>query len=98
MANPNSAVRCARLGQSALGHLTARPHAAVVGEYLHSQLTERFRVISGRFGARIVGVERTLVAGHQGVPSSVSEVVPGLGRWVSKRPKRAMAGCLVWCR
>jgi hypothetical protein len=34
----------------------------------------------------------------QGVPSSVSEVVPGLGRWVPKRPKQAMAGCSVWCR
>jgi hypothetical protein len=33
--------------------------------------------ISGRLGTQIVGVERTLVAGHRGVPSSVSEVVPG---------------------
>ena len=51
-------------GQSALVHLTARPHAAVVGEHLHPQRTERFRVIVGRLGMRIVGVERTLVAGQ----------------------------------
>jgi hypothetical protein len=45
-------------------HLTARPHAAVVGEHLHPQRTERFRGIVGRLGMRIVGVERTLVAGQ----------------------------------
>jgi hypothetical protein len=28
-------------GQSALVHLTARPHAAVVGEHLYPQLTKR---------------------------------------------------------
>ena len=35
-------------GQSALVQLTARPHAAVVGEHLHPQFTERFWVSSGR--------------------------------------------------
>jgi len=71
-------------GQSALVHLTARPHAAVVGGHLHPQLTERFRVISGRLGIRIVGVERTwwrpgLEWPAKGVLSSASEVVAGLG-------------------
>ena len=41
-------------GQSVLVHLTAQPHAAVVGEHLHPQFTERFWVISGRLGTRIV--------------------------------------------
>ena len=70
-------------GQSALVHLTARPHAAVVDGHLHSQLTERFRVISGRLGIRIVGVECTwwrpgLKWPAKGVLSSASEVVAGL--------------------
>jgi len=52
-------------GQSALVHLTARPHAAVVGEHIHPQLEERFRVISGRLGTRVDGVERILVAGQE---------------------------------
>ena len=76
-------------GQSALVHLTARPHAAVVGEHLHPQLTERFWVISGRLGTRIVGVERTLVAGQdwsggQACPKLGIRGVPGLGRCVLK--------------
>lgn len=56
-------------GQSALVHLTARPQAAVVGGHLHPQLTERFRVISGRPG---------LEWPAKGVLSSASEVVAGL--------------------
>jgi hypothetical protein len=70
-------------GQSALVHLTARLHVAVVGEHLHPQSPERFWVISGRLGTRIVAWSapwwpaRIGVAGHQGVPGSVSEVVPG---------------------
>lgn len=44
-------------GQSALVHLTAWPHGSVVGEHIHPQLKERFRVISGRLGTRIDGVE-----------------------------------------
>jgi quercetin dioxygenase-like cupin family protein len=54
-------------GQSSLVHLTARPHGAVVGEHIHPQLKERFRVISGRPGTRVGGVERTLVAGQEAV-------------------------------
>jgi hypothetical protein len=58
-------------GQSAVVHLAARPDAAVVGEHLHPQFTERFWVVSGRLGTRIVGGERTLVAGQdwRGRPS-----------------------------
>jgi quercetin dioxygenase-like cupin family protein len=58
-------------GQSTVVHLTARPPAAVVGEHLHPQRTERFWVISGRLGTPIVGGERTLVAGQDwsGQPS-----------------------------
>jgi hypothetical protein len=52
-------------GQSALVHLTALPHAAVVGEHIHPQLKERYRVISDRHGTRVHGVERTLVGGPQ---------------------------------
>jgi hypothetical protein len=51
-------------GQSALVHLTARPHAAVVGEHLHPS-SPSGRVVSGRFGTRIVGVG-ALVAGQDG--------------------------------
>jgi hypothetical protein len=52
-------------GQSALGNLTARPHAAVVGERLHPSSSSSW-VVSGRLGTRIVGVERTLAAGQDG--------------------------------
>jgi quercetin dioxygenase-like cupin family protein len=52
-------------GQSGLVHLTARPHGAVVGEHIHPQFKERFRVISGRLGTRVDGVERTLEAGQE---------------------------------
>jgi mannose-6-phosphate isomerase-like protein (cupin superfamily) len=34
-----------------------RPGGRVVGEHVHPSLTERFRVVSGRLGARIDGVE-----------------------------------------
>jgi quercetin dioxygenase-like cupin family protein len=57
-------------GQSALVHLTAWPHGPVVGEHIHPQLKERFRVISGRLGTRIDGVERTLVAGQEAVATA----------------------------
>ena len=52
-------------GQPGLVHLTARPHGAVVGEHIHPQFKERFRVISGRLGTRVDGVERTLEAGQE---------------------------------
>ena len=32
-------------GQPGLVHLTARPHGAVVGEHIHPQFKERFRVV-----------------------------------------------------
>jgi hypothetical protein len=72
-------------GQSALVHLTARPHVAVVGEHLHPQFTERFWVISGRLGTRIVGVERTLVAGKDwsGRPPGCPRL--GLRGWLGSR-------------
>jgi mannose-6-phosphate isomerase-like protein (cupin superfamily) len=52
-------------GQPGLVHLTVRPHGAVVGEHVHPRMQERFRVISGRLGTRIGGVERTLTAGEE---------------------------------
>jgi mannose-6-phosphate isomerase-like protein (cupin superfamily) len=54
-------------GQSFLVHLTVRPHGAVVGEHVHPHIAERFRVISGRLGTRVDGVESTLVAGQEAV-------------------------------
>jgi mannose-6-phosphate isomerase-like protein (cupin superfamily) len=52
-------------GQSGLVHLTVQPHGAVVGEHVHPQFRERYRVISGRLGTRIDGMERTLEAGQE---------------------------------
>lgn len=52
-------------GQSALVHLTVRPHGAVVGEHVHPQIRERFYVISGRLGTRLGGVQSTLSAGQE---------------------------------
>ncbi|HEX6525856.1 MAG TPA: cupin domain-containing protein [Streptosporangiaceae bacterium] len=52
-------------GQPGLVHLTVRPHGAVVGEHIHPQFKERFRVISGRLGTRVDGVERTLEADQE---------------------------------
>lgn len=37
-----------------------RPGGRVVGEHVHPSLTERFRVVSGRLGVRIDGVESEL--------------------------------------
>jgi mannose-6-phosphate isomerase-like protein (cupin superfamily) len=52
-------------GESALAHMTVRPHGAVAGEHVHSQISERFVVVSGTLGTRLDGVERTLTAGEE---------------------------------
>jgi quercetin dioxygenase-like cupin family protein len=52
-------------GQSALVHLTLRPHGAVAGEHIHPHVQERFQVISGLLGTRLGGAERTLTAGQE---------------------------------
>jgi len=59
-------------GEPALGHLVVKPGGAVVGEHVHPRFQERFQVISGRLGARVDGVERTLVAGDEvSVPAGI---------------------------
>jgi len=45
--------------------LGVRPGGAVVGEHVHSTLTERFRVVCGRLGARIDGSESELGPGDE---------------------------------
>jgi mannose-6-phosphate isomerase-like protein (cupin superfamily) len=52
-------------GQPALVHLIVQPHGAVAGEHIHPRIREGFRVISGRLGTRVDGVERTLAAGEE---------------------------------
>ena len=42
-----------------------RPGGAVVGEHFHHSLTERFRVLAGKLGVRIDGVEGTLYPGDE---------------------------------
>jgi quercetin dioxygenase-like cupin family protein len=42
-----------------------RPGGAVVGEHVHPSLTERFRVVSGRLGVRLDGVESVLRPGEE---------------------------------
>lgn len=44
-------------------HLFVRPGGAVMGEHVHSRITERFRVIKGRLGVRLDGSEAVLEAG-----------------------------------
>jgi hypothetical protein len=46
-------------GQPALVHLIVQSRGAVVGEQIHPRIREAFRVISGRLGTRVDGVERT---------------------------------------
>lgn len=52
-------------GDSAIAHLTVKPHGAVAGEHVHPKITERFAVISGTLGTRLNGVERDLHAGEE---------------------------------
>ena len=52
-------------GESAIAHLTVKPHGAVVGEHVHPSITERFAVVSGTLGTRVNGVERLLAAGEE---------------------------------
>ena len=54
-------------GQSGLVHLTVQPRGVVVGEHVPPRFRERFRVISGRLGSRVDGLERTLQAGREAV-------------------------------
>ena len=54
-------------GQSARVHLIVQPRGAVAGEHIHPRIREGFQVISGRFGTRVDGVERTLTAGGEAV-------------------------------
>jgi quercetin dioxygenase-like cupin family protein len=42
-----------------------RPGGAVVGEHVHPSLTERFRVVSGRLGVCLDGVESVLGPGEE---------------------------------
>lgn len=52
--------------------LGVRPGGAVAGEHVHSSITERFRVVCGRLGVRIDGVERELGPGDEAtVPPGV---------------------------
>jgi mannose-6-phosphate isomerase-like protein (cupin superfamily) len=44
-------------------HLFVRPGGGDLGEHVHPSLTERFRVLSGRVGVRVDGVERVLEEG-----------------------------------
>lgn len=65
-------------GQSGLVHLTVQPRGVVVGEHVHPQFRERFRVISGRVGLRVDGVESTLEAGQEAVaPAGPYHARPG---------------------
>lgn len=56
--------------QSAITHLTVRPHGAVVGEHVHPAITERFQVITGRLGTRIDGREGVLGPGQEAVAAA----------------------------
>ena len=73
-------------GQPALVHLVAQPHGAVIGEHIHPRIREGFRVISGRLGTRVDGVERTLTAGEEAM------AVPGTGT-TSGTPVRRKPTC-----
>jgi quercetin dioxygenase-like cupin family protein len=43
--------------------LSVRAGGAVMGEHVHSQITERFRVIDGKLGVRVDGEESVLETG-----------------------------------
>jgi len=63
-----------RDGQPALVRLIVQPHGAVAGEHIHARIGEASRVISGRLGTRVGGVERTPIADEEVV------AVPGTWR------------------
>ncbi len=52
-------------GQPWFCELMVAAGGAVVGEHVHPHMQERFRVISGRLGVRLAGVERALEAGEE---------------------------------
>jgi mannose-6-phosphate isomerase-like protein (cupin superfamily) len=58
--------------ESAIAHLTVKPHGAVAGEHFHPQMTERFVVLAGTLATRVDGVERVLQAGEE------ATVAPGV--------------------
>jgi mannose-6-phosphate isomerase-like protein (cupin superfamily) len=45
--------------------LGVRPGGAVVGEHVHASITERFRVVCGRLGVRVGGIEGELGPGDE---------------------------------
>jgi mannose-6-phosphate isomerase-like protein (cupin superfamily) len=65
--------------RTALVHLIVQPHGTVAGEHIHPRIREAFRVISGRLGTRVGGVERTLTVGEEAV------AVPGTWRDLRNR-------------
>jgi mannose-6-phosphate isomerase-like protein (cupin superfamily) len=46
-------------------HLVVRPGGEVTGAHVHPALRERFRVLDGRLGTRVAGVDHTLEAGEE---------------------------------
>jgi mannose-6-phosphate isomerase-like protein (cupin superfamily) len=52
-------------GRSLLVHLLVTPGGAVTGQHIHPALQERFRVLRGRLGTRVAGVDRTLEVGEE---------------------------------
>lgn len=48
-----------------IAFMGVRPGGAVVGEHVHSSITERFRVVSGQLGVRINGREAELGPGEE---------------------------------
>jgi len=67
--------------------LGVRPGGAVVGEHVHSALTERFRVVCGRLGVRIDGAESELGPGDE------VTVQPGVVHdWWNAGDEEAQAG------
>lgn len=76
-------------GESAIAHLTVKPHGAVAGEHVHPQITERFAVLSGTLGTRLKGVERVLQSGED------ATVAPGVPHdWWNAGEEEASV--LVW--
>ena len=52
-------------GEPALVHLVVTPGGAVAAEHYHPSVQERFRVVAGRLGTRLDGVEGTLSVGEE---------------------------------
>ena len=52
-------------GQSTLVHMIVQPHIAGPGVHIHPRFRESFRVISGRLGTRVGGLQKILAAGEE---------------------------------